>query len=213
MNFNLTNVESENKGWKPLKAGIDIPAILESVEFAKDQNGTVIDDLLFNFKGTGKNNTGSMAFRIWASTFDSNNQYYDNTGVKQERTFAQIKHILAAYLPQEAVEKVTGSDWKSFAKSIISALSGNVSKRGCFLKVILDGKDKATFPLFPDFIVTDLTPDRTLTLNTKINPKTNLPFERITPSEAPVSNGSSTSAFGGTTSAPAPSFGSPAFGQ
>jgi hypothetical protein len=209
--FDLSKVESENTGWKPLKAGLDVPAVLENVEYAKDQNDNLTQDLVFNFKGTQAGNTGTMNFRIWANTFNPQDQYYDQTGKKAERTAAQIKHILAAYLPEESVNAVSGANWQEFSKAVISALNGEVIKRQAMLKVVLDNKDRGTFPLFPDFIVTDLTPERSLSLNTKVNPVTGLPYERITPMEQPTAQAGG-DAFGDA-AAPDAMFGdAPAFG-
>ena len=176
--LNLQNLQGENTGFKPLNPGINIPAKLTSVEFKKDKDGAQTQDLSFNFEGTDAGNQGSFNFIIWASTFDANHQSYSEDGLK--RTIAQIKHILAAFMDEAIVLKVQGKNWLEFATNIVKALTKYGIGKDCKLKVILDNKDRLSFPLYPDFIVTDKTPNRILRLSNKINPKTNQPYDRIT---------------------------------
>jgi hypothetical protein len=183
MNFNLEEVQSENTGWKPLNAGVGIPAVLKTVEFGKS-NEQQTEDLVFNFEGIADGNKGSFNFRVWANVFDTTDSQFDK--VKADRVLAQVKHIIKAYLPESVAVKITGETWRKFAENVIKALNPAVTARPCKLKVILDNKNRGSFPLFPDFITTDLTPDRVLSLNSKINPKTNLPYERITPIDKPA---------------------------
>ena len=157
--FDLGNVQSENTGYKPLTAGLTVPAILESVEFAVDRDKNPTTDIVFNFKGTVPGNMGNLNFRIFANTFDSSAEKYNPTIA--EYVLAQIKHILRAYVSEEVVLKV-----KDLA-TIVKVLNPSITKVPCELKVIYDKKNRPTFPLFPDFIRTKNTPERVF----KANPK------------------------------------------
>ena len=86
-------------------------------------------------------------------------------------------------MAEDIVLKVTGKSWKEFATNIMKALTRYGKDKSCNLKIVLDKKNRNTFPLFPDFITTELTPGRVLRANTKINPSTNLPYDRFTPIE------------------------------
>jgi hypothetical protein len=200
--FDLENVQAENTGWKPLRAGLDVPAKLEEVGLYVNKEGEKTENLVFKFVGTEAGNTGSFDFMVWANTFDPEHEYFSED--KAERTKAQIKHILNAYLPEETTNKIKGSSWTEFAENVGKALNGEVIARPCFLKVILDSKDRNTFPTFPDFIRTDLTPDRSFSLGTKINPNTGLAYERIEKMDQSQGGAPNSNGFG--TDAPAPSF-------
>lgn len=208
--FDAGKIEGENKGWKPLKAGLDIPVLLTGVAFREDKDGNKLNDLTFSFKGTAPGNTGVFDFVIWANNFDPTGEYYGD-GSGATRTLAQIKHILAGYLTEEECATVVGANWIDFAKAIVNALSADKINRPTFLKVLLkkdkNGRDNNIFPMFPDFLRTDLTPERSFALSTKVNPNTGQPYERIEPmSTAPSPAAKSDDdLFGG--EAPAPVFG------
>lgn len=201
--FDLSTVESENTGYKPLKAGIDVPVKLESVDYAVLKDGTVTEDLVFKFKGIAAGNTGTFDFKLWANVFDSNDLKFQ--AKKVDWAIAQIKHIAAAYLPEEVVNKLSGKNWTEFSGKVIKALNPKVTAIPAQLKVLLDGKNRPSFPLFPDFIVTQLTPDRVLALNTKINPNTGMPYERIEPI-AITTTSNLDDVLGGSDSMPTPDF-------
>lgn len=190
--FDLNQVEGENTGWKALTPGPKVPAKLESVEYAKSQDGVVSEDLNFNFVGIADGNKGNFTFRVFANNFDVNHEWYNED--KAKRILAQIKHIMGAFLPAETLAKVAGADWKSLSGVIIQYMNPKVLTRMLAIKVTLDAKDKLTFPLFPDFIVSDLTPDRVLSVNTKVNPQTGLPYERYEPMAKPAGNAANSAA-------------------
>ena len=195
--FNLNEVQSENTGWKALIPGEKVGVELTSVEFAtKDKVPT--EDLVFKFKGTMPGNKGSFDFRIFANNFDPNHQFYSEDSVN--RTLVQIKHILHTFLPASTVDALKADSWKSFAQKVIALMTSEVCKRtDVIAKVVYDKKDNLSFPLYPDFIMSDLTPDRTLSLNTKINKNTGLPYDRVVKLAAP-----STSAMPVDAKAPSP---------
>jgi hypothetical protein len=193
--FNLQDVDAESSGYKPLTAGVNIAAVLSNVEFRKDKDGNPTKDLSLIFKGTDPSNQGDFTFIIWENTFNDTDQYYSVDTVK--RTIAQIKHILAAYMDEDVVLKVQGKNWVEFGTNIMKALTKFALNYPCKLKIVLNNKDMNTFPLFPDFIVTDKTPNRVLRLNLKVNPKTGLFYERTIPmpvSQTPAVNLSTNSA-------------------
>ena len=177
--FNLSEVQSENTGWKALLPGVNVNAVLETVELSVDANKTVTGDLVFTFKGTTPGNTGNFNFRIFKNNFNKADEKYNDESAK--RNLANIKHIMAAYLPDTIVSKVGGNTIEEFFGNVIKVLNKQVIARPCKLKVTLNNTNKLQFPMFPDFITTDLTPDRVLSLNTKINTKTGHPYDRIIP--------------------------------
>ena len=202
--FNMDEVQAESTGWKALQPGRSVGVKLVSVAFAtKDEVET--DDLVFSFKGIDEGNRGDFNYRMFATAFDE----YFNGGKKGKMLLTHIKHIAAAYLPKEVVATIVGKNWKEIAAKAVSTIAGECLSIEGNAKVILDGKDRCTFPTFPDFITTALTPDRVLSLGTKINTNTGLIYDRITPiGEAPANDAPTPggAAFGAT-DAPAPAFG------
>jgi len=197
--FDLSTVQSENTSWKSLNPGIS-NAILSKVEFYTDKDGNVTENVQFLFTGTDAGNTGEFSFIAYANKFDPKDAKY--TPLKAERALAQVKHIIAAYIPAEKIPLIKGETWKAFATILMRALNPTLTKSvPCRIKVILNDSDKNSFPLFPDFITTDLTPNRVLKLDTKINPTTQKPYDNIIPSAV---RQSSTTAFAG--ASPLPQF-------
>lgn len=167
-----------------LNAGIGVPAKLTAVA-VDDQSG----DLIFSFKGTDEGdvdkgiapNNGSFNHRVWANNFDPDNEYYDETWAK--RYVNQTKHILKAFLSSEVVDSIKGKNWLEFANAILGVMpEASFKDIPVSLKVLLDNKNRPQFPVFPDFISSPLMP-KSLKMDTRLNPNTGRPYERITPIE------------------------------
>lgn len=198
--------------YSELQPGLRVPTVLTGVE-VDDESG----DLIFSFKGTEKGdttkgitpNTGTLNHRVWANTFDKEHEYYNAN--KAMYVVNGIKHILKAFLPVEQIEAMRADGWLGFVALIKDAMKKEVfADKPIFLKVILNNKDRSILPMFPDFISSDLMP-KNFTLQTKINPNTGIPYERITPMQAPASNESTFDALDTTENAdedtPTPAFG------
>jgi hypothetical protein len=199
MSFNLNDVNGEGSNWVALKPGIS-SVTLTKVEFYVDKDKNITDNLSFNFKGVTPGNTGEFTFTVYSNTFDPADSKYkpDNA----TRSLAQLKHIIAAYVVPDKIPAVKGETWKQFATIIIKALTASpVKNEAVQVKVILNNTDKNNFPLFPNFIVSSLTPDRVLSINNKINPTTQQPYDKIVPT------GVNQSATPGAGASPMPQFG------
>lgn len=173
--------------YSELQAGLRVPAVLTGVE-VDDESG----DLIFSFKGTEKGdtakgiapNTGTLNHRVWANSFDKEHEYYNAN--KAIYVINATKHILKAYLPVEQIEAMKADNWLGFVSLIKDAMKEEVyANKPIFLKVILNNKNRSILPTFPDFISSELMP-KSFTLQTKVNPNTGLPYERITPIEMPT---------------------------
>jgi len=172
--------------YSQLTAGLRVPAVLTAVE-VDDESG----DLIFSFQGTDKGdtakgiapNTGTLNHRVWANNFDASHEYYSKD--KAIRAINATKHILKAFLPVEKIEAMKAGDWLGFVSLIKDAMTEEVYKgKPLFLKILLNNKNLPTLPIFPDFISSELMP-KSFSLNSKTNPNTGLPYERITPIEIP----------------------------
>ena len=199
MSFNLNDVNGEGSNWTPLKPGIS-SVVLTKVEFYTDKEQKITDNLSFSFKGVTPGNIGEFTFTMYANTFDPKDAKYkaDNA----TRALAQLKHIIAAFVDAEKIPLVKGDTWKQFATMIIKALNASpVKGQPVDVKVILNNTDKNNFPLFPNFITSSLTPDRVLSINGKINPGTQQPYDKVIPT------GVNQSATPGAGASPMPQFG------
>ena len=188
MDFNNINEIKEEVRWKPLTAGEAVPAVLTACKFYEDKDGNPTEHLAFYFKGTEPGNTGEFTHIVNDHTFDPTHDWNAQLGDKMESTFKAraiaVRHIYKAFLTEEQGKSIGGANTREFFKSVIEALSGDVIKRPVKLKVLVkakaDGNARNYFPNFPDFITSELTPDRQLKLSTKINERTGLPWEAIT---------------------------------
>jgi len=163
-----------------------VPAVLESVGYAKDKVGNVTPDLAFNFKGTEEGNTGDFSWRVFADTFNPSAQYFSED--KVERTINQIKHVVTAYVAKEVADQIGGASWQEFSKKVIAVMKPEIINIPCELKIIYTAKDYPTFPTFPNFIKTERTADRNWQASTKVNPNTGQPYERFEKLATPATN-------------------------
>jgi hypothetical protein len=198
--------ESENQNAGPLTAGERI-AVRLTVTTIDESNG----NLSFTFKGTDKGdaakgiapNLGQFTKTFWANNFDSKDEKYNLDSVK--RQMGQIKHILGAYLTEEELASIRPTSWAAFTSQVSKMMNGKKTEEiPAFIKGIYNNKDYVDFPMFPDFISTDLKP-KNLRLNTKTNPKTGNPYERITKLEATPATADATP--GSDDEVPAPAYG------
>lgn len=171
MNFNLKDA-AVAKSYTPMNPGEQVPAAITSVEISED------GDLDINFEGVSAENPGFFNHRIWANTFDPNNDKFDQKVAEDE--VARIRHIMEAYLSDEEVLTVGGDSWSQLAKSVKNALTTNGVGVDVTLKLVYksNSDEKIAFPKFGN-VISSVKRPKALKLGTKTPAGSNIPYDRV----------------------------------
>jgi len=176
--FDFNQVASENekaKEFARLKPGESVPVKLEEVIATEDGH------LDFKFVGTSTENAGNFKPRFWDGDFNSENPQYKGDDAAKVR-FAQLKHILCAFLSEKVVNEIKGKNWSELRGQIIRSLSPD-KYRGvaCNMKIIYkyNSDEDIVLPKYPNFISSSV---KSCSLQIRNNVGANgVPYERIKP--------------------------------
>jgi hypothetical protein len=173
--FNLDNEDYKSfEGTIALNVGtpenIAVPVQLISIEVDEKEN------LLFTFQGTEDGNKGTFTHRVWANTFDTEHEYFQDWKVAQE--MGKIRQIIKAYVENPNFE---ASSWKSFTKGVIKLLTGKFENVDVKIKLVYNNSGYASLPKTHKvpFISSELNPQR-LSYNAQ--------YDNLVKPEAPVEN-------------------------
>lgn len=171
INFNLKDAETV-KSFTPLNPGEKVPVVITSVVINED------GDLDINFKGTSVDNAGVFNLRVWANSFDADNEKFNAKYAEDEVN--KLRQIMEAFLTDAEIAGLEASNWTSLANSVAKILTAKALNIPALLKVIYRGSsdEKITIPRYGSFISTDHRP-RALKLDTKCPAGSAVPYDRV----------------------------------
>lgn len=170
--FDLSAIESD-KNFSPLKPGEKVPVFLTEIIFEEN-------NLDFLFVGTDPENAGTFKPRFWGNSFDVTSDKYKKENA--DNYVKQIRQIAEAYLSEEEVASIKGSNFPEFVSNLMKVLTPDKFKEvKTFVKVVYkyNSDTMLAIPTFGSFISTDIKP-RGLSLSTRKS-KEGIPYDRILP--------------------------------